>query len=31
MTTTATALIQWVKRTQSGWMIGPVGAAGVKA
>src|SRR5262249_7613815 len=30
MTTMATALVQWVKRTQSGWMTAPVGSAGVK-
>src|SRR5262249_39793898 len=30
MTTMATAFTQWVRRTQSGWMIAPVGAAGVK-
>jgi hypothetical protein len=31
MTTMATAFTQWVRRTQSGWMTAPVGAADVKA
>jgi hypothetical protein len=30
MTTMATAFVQWVRRTQNGWMTAPVGAADVK-
>ena len=31
MTTMATTLIQWVTRTQTGWMTARAGAAGVSS